>query len=89
MVSTSEKITDESPSLPMIQTTVKKPSARKLLCFSPKYLMLKRELLSVLLELQNKDADPINLNLACGKIKQNKNFIQKSMIRLNVSFIHR
>ena len=32
MVSTQEKITDYSPSLPMTQTTVKKPSARKSLC---------------------------------------------------------
>ena len=32
MVSTIEEITDDSPSLPMTQTTVKKPSARKSLC---------------------------------------------------------
>ena len=29
MVSTPEEITDDSPSLPMTQTTVKKPSTRK------------------------------------------------------------
>ena len=32
MVSNPEEITDVSPSLPMTQTTVKKPSARKSLC---------------------------------------------------------
>ena len=32
MVSNQEEITDVSPSLPMNQTTVKKPSARKLMC---------------------------------------------------------
>ena len=33
MVSTSEEIIDDSPSFPMTKTTVKKPSARKSLCF--------------------------------------------------------
>ena len=32
MVSTPEEVTDDSPGLPMNQTTVKKPSARKSLC---------------------------------------------------------
>ena len=32
MVYTPEEVTDESPGLPMNQTTVKKPSARKSLC---------------------------------------------------------
>ena len=32
MVSTLEEITDDSPSLPMTQTTFQKPNARKLLC---------------------------------------------------------
>ena len=41
MVYTPEEITDESPSLPMTQITVKKPSARKSLHVSPTYLMLK------------------------------------------------
>ena len=33
MVSSPEEITNDGPSLPMTQTTVKKPSAGKSLCF--------------------------------------------------------
>ena len=32
MVSTPEEITNDSPSLPMTQTTVTKPTSRKALC---------------------------------------------------------
>ena len=34
--------------------------------------MLKRELLSVVLNLQNKNAETINLEIACGSIKKRK-----------------
>ena len=37
MVLTQEEVTYDSPSLPMTSTPVKKPSARKSLCFSPTY----------------------------------------------------
>ena len=43
--------------------------------YSPTYLMLK-------------GIDPLNMDVACEKIKQNGKGIQKSMIILNVSFIH-
>ena len=39
--------------------------------------MLKIELLSVVLELKNQNAEPFNLDVACGKIKQNEKVIQK------------
>ena len=51
--------------------------------------MLKRELLSVILELQNKNSAPLNLDVVCGEIKQNEKGIQKSMIRLDISFIQK
>ena len=60
----------------MNQTTVKKSSAGKSLSFSPKYLMLEIELLSVMLELKNHNADTLRLEVACGKIKQNQISIQ-------------
>ena len=89
MVSTPEDITDDSPSLLMTQTTVKKPSARKSLHFSPTYYMLKIELLSIVLEIQNHNADPLNMEVACGKILKTEKGIQKPMIRLKTSFKHR
>ena len=42
MVSTTEEITNDSPSLPMTKTTVKKRSARKSLCLSTKIFNVKK-----------------------------------------------
>ena len=39
--------------------------------YSPTYLMLRIELLSVVLEIQNKNADTLNMDVVCGQIKQN------------------
>ena len=89
MVSTLVEITDGSPSLTMIQATVKTPSASKSLCFSSKYLMSKRKLISIVLELGNQNVEQLKLEPACGIIKQNKKWIQKLMVRLNISFINK
>ena len=43
MVSTPEEVTDDSPHLPMISTTVKKPSARKSLCLFTNILNVKNK----------------------------------------------
>ena len=45
--------------------------------YSPTYLMLKRELLSVMLNMQNQNADPSKLEISGGKIKTKK-IIQKT-----------
>ena len=81
MFSTPEEITDDSLILPMTKTTVNNQVLWYHCVHSPTYFLLKRELLSVMLELQNKNADPLNLDLAYGQIKQNEKVIQKSMIR--------
>ena len=39
--------------------------------------MLKRKQQNVVLELRNKNEDPLNLVTACGPIKQNEKGIQK------------
>ena len=39
--------------------------------YSPTYLMLRIELLSVVLEIQNKNADTLNMDVVCGQ-KKNK-----------------
>ena len=41
MVSTPEEVIDDSPHVPMISTTVKKPSASKSLCLFTKILYVK------------------------------------------------
>ena len=98
MVSTPEEITDDSLIFPMTQTTFlvclwpKWQSRNQVLgnncVYSPTYLMLKRELLFFVLELQNKYADPLNLDVSCGGIRQNWKDIPKSMNKLSVIFIH-
>ena len=72
MVSTPEEIPDDSPSFHTNQTTVKNPTAIKSLRFSPKYLMLTRQLLSVMLETKNKNEELLNLEVVCGKLKKRK-----------------
>ena len=69
MVSTPEEITDKSTSLSMTQTTVKKQVLENHCVYSPTYLMIKRELLYVVLELQNQNTEPLKLEVACVKIK--------------------
>ena len=44
MVSTPEEITDESPSLPMTKTTVKKLSASKSLCLFTNIFDVKKKI---------------------------------------------
>ena len=61
----------------MTQTAVKKQALENYCVYSPTYFMLKIELLSVMLELQNQNSEPLNMDLACGKIKQNEKGIQK------------
>ena len=51
MVSTPEEITDDSSSLPMTKTIVKKQVLGNHCVFSPTYLMLKRKQKNVLLDL--------------------------------------
>ena len=80
MVSTPEEITDDSPSFPMTQTIVKKTSAKKSLCLFTNIFDVKIKQKNVVLELQNQNAEPLNLVIACGSIKQNEKDIQKSMI---------
>ena len=58
MVFTTEEVTDESPSLPMTQTTVKNQVLGNNYIFLPTYLMLKIKQQNVLLELQNTNVEP-------------------------------
>ena len=44
--------------------------------------------MSVVLELKNQNAEPLNIDVACVRIKQNGKGIQKSLNRLNRSFIN-
>ena len=66
MVSTPEEIKVDSPSLPMAQTTVKKPSASKSMCLFTNIFDVKRKNQNILLELQNKNAELLQLVIACG-----------------------
>ena len=72
----------------MTQTTVKNQVLVNQYVYSPTYLMLEIELLSIVLVLKNQNTEPLKLDVACGDIKQNEKGIQKSMNRLNVIFIH-
>ena len=71
MVSTPEEVTEVSPSLRITQTKIKNPSDRNSLCYSPTYLMLKEELISAVLNLQNKNSEPLKLEISCVPVKQN------------------
>ena len=52
--------------------TVKKPSGRKSLRLFINIFMFKRELIYLVLDLQNQDANPLNTDMACGNIKKRK-----------------
>ena len=67
IVSTPEEITDYSPSFPMTQKTTNKTSARKSLRLVTNTFDVKK-MLSVMLYPQNKNTDPLKLDVACGKI---------------------
>ena len=69
MVSTPEEITYDSLSLPMIKNTVKKPSDRKSLHLFINISDIKRELLSVVLDLQTKNSDPLDMYVSCERKK--------------------
>ena len=58
MISTPEEVTDFSPSFRITQTTVKNQVLGNHCVYSPTYLMLKRELLSVIPNMQNEYPDP-------------------------------
>ena len=77
MVSTPEEITDESPSLPMTQNNSKNQVLLNHCAFSPTYLILKRKQQNIVLELKNKNAEPLNLVIVCGPINQDEKGIQK------------
>ena len=68
MVSTTEEITDDSPSFPTTQTTVKNQVLVNHCVFSPAYSMLKRKQQNVMLELQNQNTEPLKLVIACAPI---------------------
>ena len=72
MVSTPEEVTDFIPSLSITQTTVKNQVLVSHRVSSPRYLMFKKEQKSVVLNLQNQNADPSKLEIACGTIKKTK-----------------
>ena len=77
MVSTPEEITDESPSLPMTQNNSKNQVLGNHCVYSPPYLMVKRKQQNIVLELKNKNAEPLNLVIVCGPINQDEKGIQK------------
>ena len=66
MVSTPEGSTDNSPIFPMTSTPIKKPSAQKSLCMFINVLDVKKELLTVELELLNLSARQLNLEIHHG-----------------------
>ena len=72
MVSTTEEVTAYSTSLRITQTTVKEKVLRNHCVYSPTYFILKREQQNVMLELQNKNSEPLKLVISCVPIKQNK-----------------
>ena len=86
MFSTPESITYDSHSLPLTQTTVKNQILGNCCIYSPTCLVLKRELLSVLLELQDQNTEPLKPDVTYGQMK--KKGIQTSAIRSNASFIY-
>ena len=53
MVSTPEELTDVSPSLRITLTTIKNQVLGNHCVYSPTYFMLKREMLSIILNLKN------------------------------------
>ena len=74
MVSTPEEVTDVNPGLLITQTTEKKQVLENNCVYSPAYLMLKREQKYVVLNLQNKNSDPLKLEIACGPQKTKRAF---------------
>ena len=72
MVYTPEEIIDGSPSLPTTQKTVKNQVLGNHCIFSPTYLMLKKTQKNIVLQLQNKNTEPLKLVIACGPIKKMK-----------------
>ena len=77
MVSNPEEITTYSPSLPMTQTTVKKPSASKSLCFFINIFDVKKITAIRRVGAAKSKRRSTNLVIASGTIKQNKKGIQK------------
>ena len=70
MVSTIEEVTDVSPSLRITPTTAKKKSAIKSLCLFTNIFYIKNKTETVVLELQNQNAEPLKLAIYCGPIKK-------------------
>ena len=66
MVSTHGGFTNNSPISPMPSTPTKKPSAQKSLCLFTKKIDVKKELLTIELELLNLSTRQLNLELHHG-----------------------
>ena len=88
MVSNPVEITDDSPIFPMTQTKVNKPSASKSQRLFTNIFDVKNITANCRVGYKNHSTDPLNLDVACVKIEQNVNGIQKSMNRSNRSFIN-
>ena len=68
MVSTPEESTYVIPSLRKTPTTINIQVLGNHYVYSPTYLMLKLKQQNFVLELQNQNAKPLNLVIACGPI---------------------
>ena len=66
MVSTTEGFTNNTPSSPSKQPTLKKPSAIKPLCLFTTILYAKNKILPVKLELLNQSARKLNMEIHRG-----------------------
>ena len=71
----------------MTQTIVKKPSARKSLSSFTNIFDVEKEVLSVVLDLKIRNAEPLKLDVDCVHFKNGKG-TQKSMNRINLSFVY-
>ena len=88
MVSNLEEITDDSPSFPVIKITVKTLSARKSLPLFTNIFDVQKRISIRTVGAAKPERKYIKAGSRLFKKKQDEKVIQKSMIRLNVSFIH-
>ena len=77
IVSTTGENAFVSPSVPETPTSVKNRVLGNYCFYSPTYMMVKRKQKNVLLELQDQNAEPLKLLIACGPKQKKQKGIQK------------
>ena len=90
MVSTPGQITDDTPSLPMTQTTVNKPSAMKSISLFTNIFDVKKRTAMHSVGATKCNTEPLNLDVACGKLNRERKYnITKQIQRKLYTWITR